>query len=89
MRLIQFGMRFQCVFHIRRAGLEDVDQIPVTTFEGIEHIGQLLCSSFGIEAKHPANDIIGSNFICWVEVSRFRCRFEGSDENSCRIRAQI
>jgi hypothetical protein len=89
LRLIQFGMRFQRVFHIRRARLEDVDQIPVTAFKIIEHIAQLLRGSFGIEPKHPANDIIGSNFIGGVEVSWFRCRFERSDENPCRVRAQI
>ncbi len=82
-------MRFERVFHIRRARLENINQIPVPAFEVIEHVAQLLLGSFGIEPKHPANDMIGPNLIGGVEVSRFRCRFERSDENPCWIRAQI
>ncbi len=89
LRLVQFGMRCQRVFHVRGTGFEYIDQIPVTAFKIIEHIAQLLCGGFGIEPKHPANDIIGSNFIGGVEVSWFRCRFERSDENPCRVRAQM
>jgi hypothetical protein len=36
------------VFHICGARLEDIDQIPVTAFEIVEHIAQLLGGSFGI-----------------------------------------
>jgi hypothetical protein len=61
----------------------------VTAFEIVEHVAQLLGGHFGIEPKHPANDMVGSNLISWVEVSWFRCRFEGSDDDPCRVRAQI
>ena len=82
-------MWFQRVFHICGARLEDIEQIPVTAFKIFEHVVQLLCSSFGIEPKHPANDMVGSNLIGGIEVAGFSCRFEGSDENPCRVRAQI
>jgi len=82
-------MRFKRVFHIRSARLKDINQIPVAAFEIVEHIAQLLCSSFGIELKYPADDMIGPNLISGVEVSGFRCRFEGPDENPCRVRAQV
>ena len=36
------------VFHICGARLEDINQIPVTAFEIVEHIAQLLGGSFGI-----------------------------------------
>jgi len=87
--LIQLGMRLQRVFHIRGAGLEDIEQISVTAFEIVEHIPQLSCSGFRIEPKYPANDMIGPNLIGRIEVSWLRCRLEGSDDDPCRVRAQI
>lgn len=82
-------MWFERVLHICRARLENIDQISVTAFEIVEHIAQLLCGGFGIEPKYPANDMIGPNLIDGVEVSWLRCRFEGSDDDPRRIRAQI
>ncbi len=82
-------MWLQRVFHIRGARVEDIDQISVTTFETVKHIHQLLCGGFGIEPKHPANDMICPNLIGGVEISWFRCRLEGSDDDPRRIRAQI
>src|SRR5271167_49423 len=79
--LIQFGMGFQRVFHVCGARLEDIDQIPVTAFEIVEHIPQLMRGGFGIELKYPADDMIGPNLIGGIEVSWLRCRFEGSDDD--------
>jgi hypothetical protein len=64
-------------------------RFPVTTFEIFEHVAQLLRGSFGIKPKNPADDMVGSDLIGWVEVSGFSRRFEGSDDDSGRIRAQI
>ena|SRR5713226_229263 len=89
LRFIQFGMCHQRLFHIRSARLEDIEQIPVTTFKIFEHVAQLLRSSFGIEAKNPVDDMIGPDLISWVEVSGFSRRFEGPDDDPGRIRAQI
>jgi len=82
-------MRFQRVFHICGARLEDIDQISVTAFEIVEHIAQLLCGGFGIEPQYPADNVIGPNLIGGIEISRFRCRFEGPDDDPCRVRTQI
>ena len=82
-------MWFERVFHFCRARFENIDQIPVTTFEVVEHIVQLLCSGFGIELKYPANDMVGANLIGRIEVSGFSCWFEGPDDDPCRVRAQI
>ena len=82
-------MRLQRVFHIRRARLEDIDQIAVPAGKGIEHVVQLLSGGFGIQPEHSADNVVGSDLVSGVEVSRLRCRFEWSDENPCRIRAQI
>ena len=82
-------MRFQRAFHFCSARLEYVDQIPVTAFEIVEHIAQLLYGSFGIEPKDPVNDTISPNLIGGVKASWFRCRFEGPDDDPCRVRTQI
>ena len=42
-----------------------------------------------IELKNSADDMVGPSLIGWVEVSGFSRRFEGSDDNPGRIRAQI
>jgi hypothetical protein len=80
------GVAFCSIAHAAPARLP---QIPVPPLEGIEHVAQLLFGSLGIETKHSANNIIGPNLIGGVEISRFCCRFERSNENPCWIRAQI
>ena len=87
--VIQFGVRFQRVFHFRGARLEDIDQIPVAAFEIVEHIAQLLCGGFGIEPQDPVNDMIGPYLIGGVEAPGFSCQLEGPDDDPCRVRAQI
>src|SRR5712691_963669 len=82
-------MRFERLFHICRARLEDLQQVPVTTCEIVEYVAQLLRSRFGTEPKNPADDVVGPSLIGWIEVSRFSRRFEWSDDDPGRIRAQI
>ena len=89
LRFIQFGMRHERLFHLCGARLEDIEQVSVTPFEIVEHVAQLLRGSFGIEPKNPADDVVGPGLIGWVEVSGFSRRFEGSDDDPGRIRAQI
>jgi hypothetical protein len=89
LRLIQFGMRRERPFHVGGTRFEDVEQIPVTTFEILKHFAQLLGGSFGIEPKHSVDDMVGPGLIGWVEVSRFGRRFEGSHHDPGRIRTQV
>ena len=41
LRLVQYGMRLERLFHLGGARLEDLEQVPVTAFEILEHFGQL------------------------------------------------
>ena len=61
----------------------------MTTFEILDHVAQLLRGSCCIELKNSADDMVGPSLIGWVDVSGFGRRFEGSDDNPGRIRAQI
>ena len=89
LRFIQFSMRLERLFHLRSAGLEEIEQIPVTTFEIFEHVAQLLRGSFGIEPKYPVDNMIGPDLIGRVEVARLSRRLEGPDDDPSRVRAQI
>ena len=89
LRLIQLGMWFERVLHLCGARFKNVEQVPVAAFEVFEHLAQLLRGSFGIEPKHPVNDMIGADFVSRVEVARLSRRFEGPDDDPGRIRAQI
>ena len=89
LRLIQLGMRFERVFHLCGARFENVEQVPVAAFEVFKHLAQLLRGSFSIEPKHPVDDMIGSDLVSRVEVSRLSRRFERPDDDPGRIRAQI
>ena len=64
----QYGMRLQCIFHLDGTRLEDLEQIPVTTFEVFEHVLQLLFSSVRLEPQHSADDMIGAGLVGGVEV---------------------
>jgi len=81
-------MRLQRHFHLCRARREDLKQIPVTTFEILEHLGQLPGGSLGLEPENPVDDMIGTDFIGWIEVSGLSRRLERPDNDPGRIRAE-
>ena len=81
-------MWLQRRFHFCRAGPKDLNQIPVTTFEIFEHLSQLAGGSLGVEPKNPVNDMIGPDFVRWIEVSGLSRRLERPDDDPGRIRAK-
>ena len=81
-------MRLQRHFHLCRARPEDLKQIPVTTFEILEHLGQLPGGSLGLEPQNSVDDMIGPDFVRWIEVSGLSRRLEGPDDDPGRIRAK-
>ena len=89
LRLVQYGMRLQRLFHLCGARLEDLEQVPVTAFEVLEHFGELPRGSPRLEPKNPADDMVGPGLIGRVEVSGLSRRSEGSDDDPGRIRAQM
>ena len=89
LRLIQWSMRFERVLHLCGARFKNIEQISVAAFEVFEHLAQLLRGSFSIEPKHPLNDMIGADLVSRVEVARLSRRFEGPDDDSGRVWAQI
>jgi hypothetical protein len=60
----------------------------VTTFEILEHLGQLPGGSLGLEPKNPVNDMIGPDLVSWIEVSGLSRRLERPDDDPGRIRAE-
>ena len=38
LRLVQYGMRLECLFHLRGARLENIEQISVTAFKIFKHV---------------------------------------------------
>jgi len=86
-RLVQYGMRLQRLFHLCGARLENLEQVPVTTFEIFEHLGQLSGGGLGLEPNDPADDMVGPRLVGRVEVPRFSRRSEGSDYDPGRVRA--
>ena len=89
LRLIQFGMWLERLFHLRRTRFEEIEQIPVATFEILEHIAELSRGCFGIKPKNPFDNMVGPDLVGWIEVAGLSRRFEGSDDDPGRIRAQI
>jgi hypothetical protein len=87
--LIQDGMRLQRLFHLGGAGLEDLQQVPVTAFKVFQHLGQLPRCSPDLEPENSADDMIGPGLIGRVEVSGLSRRFEGSDDDPRRIWTQM
>ena len=88
LRLIQFGMGFERVLHVGGARFENVEQVSMAAVEVFKHFTQLLRGSFGIEPKHPLNDMIGTDLIGRVEVAGLSRRLERPDDDPGRIRAE-
>ncbi len=61
----------------------------MTAFEVVEYVVQLFGGGVGIEPKYPVNDMVGTNLVCGIEVAGLSCRLERSDDDPCRVRAQI
>ena len=89
LRLIQFGMWRERLFHLCSSRLKDLKQIPVAAGKILEHVAQLLRRGFGIEPKHPVDNVIGAGFIDRIEVSRLSRRLERPDDDPGRVRTQI
>ena len=89
LRLRQLSMRFERFLHIGGARFKNFEQIPVAACEVFEHFVQLLRGSFGIELKHPVNDMVGANLVSRVEIARLSRRLEGPDDDPGRVWAQI
>ena len=75
--------------HLCRTRLEDIEQIPVTTFEILDHVAQLLRGSCCIELKNSADDMVGPSLIGWIDVSGFSRRLKGLTTTLAGSRAQI
>ncbi len=89
LRLVQFSMGRQRLLHICSARLKDIEQIPVTTFEIIQHVCELPRGGFGIESKNPVDNMVGPELVGWVEVSGFSRRPKGPDDHSGWIRTKM
>ena len=89
LRLAQWSMWIERLLHLRGARFKNLEQIPMAAREVFEHLVQLLRGSFGIEPKHAVNDVIGTDLVSRVEVARLSRRFEGPDDDSGRVWAQI
>src|SRR5713226_1598600 len=69
LRPVQFGMLLERRLHLCSACLENIEQVPMATFEVLEHVAQLLRGSVGIEPKNPVDNMVGPDLIGCVEVS--------------------
>src|SRR4029078_6410262 len=68
---------------------ENFEQVSVPAPEVLKHLAQLLRGRFGIEPKHPANDMIGTDLVGRVEVPGLSRWLEGPYDDPRRIRAKI
>lgn len=86
LRLIERRMGRERAFHFRGASFENLEQIPVASFEIIEDVAQLLRRGFRIEAKNPVDDMVRPGLVDRIEVARFSRGFERPNDDSGRIR---
>ena len=89
LRFAQHGMRLQGTFHLNRARIEDLEQVPVAALEIVEHVLQLLIGSVLIEPQHSADDMIGARLVGRVEIPGLDRRLERPHEDPGRIGAQM
>ena len=78
--------RLECLFHLDSTRLEDMEKVPVATFEVFEHLCQLLFSGIGLEAQNSTDNSIGAGLVGGVEVLGLDRRFEGGAQPPWRDR---
>src|SRR5216683_870349 len=54
-----------------------------------EDLRELARSGVHIKRENPVNDMVGAGLVGWVEIARFRRRFEWAHDHPCGIGAQI
>ena len=89
LRLAQWRMGVERILHARGARFENFEQVSVPAFEILKHLAQLPRGRFGIEPKHPANDMIRTDLVGRIEVSGLSRWLEGPYDDPRRIRAKI
>ena len=89
LRFAQGGMWLQCIFHLDSTRLEDMEKVPVATFEVFEHLCQLLFSDIRLEAQNSTDNSIGAGLVGGVEVLGLDRRFEGAHNHPGGIGPQI
>lgn len=89
LRLVQWPVWIECHLHLGGPRLEDRKQVSVPAIEVLEHLGQLSGPGIGIEPQDPIDDMVGSDPIGRVEIPRLGGRLEGSNDDPCRIGAQV
>lgn len=82
-------MGLESLLHLLGAGLENFEKISVTAFKIFKHVAQLLRRGFRVQPQYPADDMVRSNPVGWVQIAGFNRRLEGPDDDPRRIRAQI
>jgi hypothetical protein len=82
-------MRLEGLFHLRRASLEEIEQIPVTPFEIFQDLAELSRGCFAIKTKNPFDNMISPKLVGRIEIARFGRRLKGSDDDPGWVRAQV
>ena len=69
-------MGFQTILHVSGTGLKSLQKIAVASQKIRKYVSQLRRRHRVIERQNPVDDVVCPRFIRWVEISRFRRRFE-------------
>jgi hypothetical protein len=77
------------IFHFVGAGLERLKQIPVATQKIFKNVCQLVFCLLRAERKDPIDNMIGSRFICRIEIAWLRRGLERPYDDSGRIGPEI
>ena len=54
-------------------------------FEVFQNIYQLALGFFLGHSENTIDNVVGPGLVSRIEVSRLRCRFEGPDNDPCRV----
>ena len=82
---VQGGVRFENIFNIGGARLKGRQQVSVTTFEVFEYVREKSRGSAGFKPKNSIDDMVGTSFVRWIEISGLSRGFEGPDNDPRRV----
>ena len=69
------------LLHLLSAYFERLQQIAVAPQKILQHVGQLSGGGRGIEREHPLHNMIGAGLVRRIEIARFGCRFEWTNDD--------
>ena len=85
LQLGEIGMGGERFLHLVGTALEGREQIAMPAFEILQHLGELVRSSLGVERQNAIDDVVGAGLFFRTKIARLDRGLERAHDDAPRI----